>query len=98
MPTHLKRICSVIDQLPPNLNFEVSQGSELQFTEASGLSQGLGGLLSEQQPSAESTSLASQDDGDELASIIPQKVTPDTSVSQREKVATRKRPKRKHTT
>jgi hypothetical protein len=31
MPTHLKRICSVIDQLPPDLNFEVSQGSELQF-------------------------------------------------------------------
>lgn len=48
MPTHLKRICSAIDQLPPNLNFEVSEGSELQFTEASGLSQELGGLLSEQ--------------------------------------------------
>jgi hypothetical protein len=29
MPTHLKRICSVIDQLPPDVDFEVSQGSEL---------------------------------------------------------------------
>ena len=32
MPTHLKRMCSIIDQLPP-MDFEVSQGSELQFTE-----------------------------------------------------------------
>ncbi|KAK3174885.1 hypothetical protein OEA41_002131 [Lepraria neglecta] len=32
MPIHLKRICSVIDQLPP-VDFKVSQGSELQFTE-----------------------------------------------------------------
>ncbi|KAL8971905.1 MAG: hypothetical protein Q9197_003032 [Variospora fuerteventurae] len=98
MPTHLKRICSVIDKLPPNLNFEVPQRSELQSTEASGLSQGLGGLLSEQQSSAESALLASQDDSDELALIIPQRVTPDTSVSQREKGTARKRPKRKHTT
>jgi len=38
MPTHLKRICSVIDELPPDLDFEVSQQSELG---ESGLSQGL---------------------------------------------------------
>jgi hypothetical protein len=38
MPTHLKRICSVIDELPPNIDFEVSQESELG---ESGLSQGL---------------------------------------------------------
>ena len=25
MPTHIKRICSVIDKLPPNINFEVSK-------------------------------------------------------------------------
>ena len=29
MPAHLKRICSVIDDLPPDLDFEVSQESEL---------------------------------------------------------------------
>jgi hypothetical protein len=28
MPTHLKRICSVIDKLPLNIHFEVSQQSE----------------------------------------------------------------------
>jgi hypothetical protein len=38
MPTHLKRICSVIDDLPPDLDFEVSQQSE---PGESGLSQEL---------------------------------------------------------
>ncbi|KAM0127296.1 hypothetical protein ACHAP3_008864 [Botrytis cinerea] len=38
IPTHLKRICSVIDELPPDLNFEVSEQSE---PVESGLSQGL---------------------------------------------------------
>jgi hypothetical protein len=38
MPSHLKRICSVINGLPPDLNFEVSQQSEVV---ESGLSQGL---------------------------------------------------------
>ena len=94
MPTHLKRICSVIDQLPSDLNFEVSQGSELQFAEASGLSQELGGLLSEQS-NVESASQTSQEDS-ELAPIIPQTQTPDTSVSQGKEQAALKRPKRKH--
>lgn len=47
-PTHLKRICSAIEQLPPDTNFDVSQKSGLQFTEASGLSRELGSLLSEE--------------------------------------------------
>jgi hypothetical protein len=68
MLIYFKRICPVIDQLPPDLDFEVSQVSELQFTEASGLSQELGGLLSEQS-NVESASRASQDDS-ELASIV----------------------------
>ncbi|KAH7305398.1 hypothetical protein BKA65DRAFT_531196 [Rhexocercosporidium sp. MPI-PUGE-AT-0058] len=38
VPTHLKRICSVIEELPPDLDFEVSQQSE---PEGFGLSQGL---------------------------------------------------------
>ncbi|PVH70477.1 hypothetical protein DL98DRAFT_564149 [Cadophora sp. DSE1049] len=38
MPTHFKRICSVIDMLPPDLDFEVSEQSE---PRESGLSQGL---------------------------------------------------------
>ena len=95
MPTHLKRICSVIDQLPPDLNFEVSQGSELQFTETTGLSQELEDLLSGQY-NVESASQASPDDS-ELAPIVPQTVTPDTSVSHGKERAALKRPKRKHT-
>lgn len=95
MPTHLKRICSVIDQVPPDLNFEVSQGSELSFTEASGLSQEVGGLLLGQS-NVESASQTGQDDS-ELAPIIPQTVTPNTSVSQGKEPATLKNPKRKHT-
>lgn len=35
MPTHFERICSVVDQLPSDLDFELSQQSELQFPEES---------------------------------------------------------------
>lgn len=41
MPTHLKRICSIIDTLPLDPDFWVSQ-SELHFPEHSGLSQQFG--------------------------------------------------------
>jgi len=95
MPTHLKRICSVIDQLPPELDFEVFQGSELQYTEASGLSQEVGGLLLGQSNVA-SASQTGQDDS-ELAPVVPQTVTPDTSISQGKEQAALKKPKRKHT-
>ena len=40
MPMHLKRIYSVIDQIPPDVSFDVSQTTP-QFTETSGLSQQL---------------------------------------------------------
>ncbi|OJD18200.1 hypothetical protein AJ78_01758 [Emergomyces pasteurianus Ep9510] len=33
MPTHFKRICSAIDQIPPNVDFDVSQ-SELQYQQS----------------------------------------------------------------
>jgi len=95
MSTYLKRICSVIDQLLPDLNFEVSQGSKLQFAEASGLSQELGGLLSEQF-NVESALQTSQNDS-KLTSIIPQTVTPNTSVSQGKEQAAFRKPKRKYT-
>ena len=94
IPIHFKRICSAIDQLPVDLNFDVSPGSELQFAGASGLSQELGSLLSEQS-NVESASQTSQDNS-ELAPIVPQTDTPDTSVSQGKEQAALKRPKRKH--
>ena len=92
--THLKYICSVIDQLPLSLHLDVSQELELYFTEALGLSQHLGAILSEQFH-VESALRTSQDDSG-LVPIILQTVTPDTSVSQG-KEAKLKRPKRKHT-
>ncbi|KAI4109743.1 MAG: hypothetical protein LQ345_007062, partial [Seirophora villosa] len=95
MPIHLKRICSVIDQLPPNINFELSQGSELQCTEASMLSEEMGGLLSKESD-AGCASRSGQDDS-EQAPIIPPTVTPETSVSQGKEQAVHKRLKRKHT-
>lgn len=94
MPTHLKRICSAIDQLPLGLNFEVSQESERQVTEASGLSQELDRLLSKES-NIESTSRTSQDES-ELIPIVPQTLTPDASVSQGKKQANLKKRKRKH--
>lgn len=41
MPTHLARLCSVIDALPADLSFELSQQSELRYSEQTGLSQNL---------------------------------------------------------
>jgi len=41
MPMHFQRICSVIDDFPPQVKLDVPQRSELQFTEGSGLSQDL---------------------------------------------------------
>ena len=95
MPTHLKRLCSLIDQLPSDLNFEVSQESELRFSEASGLSQEMGGLLSGQSYSESASQLSREDS--ELVPIVPQTITPETSVSQEKGQSKLKKPKRKHT-
>ncbi|KAH8754803.1 hypothetical protein F5883DRAFT_390413, partial [Diaporthe sp. PMI_573] len=54
MPEHFKRLCSVIDQLPADLSFELSEQSELQFQD-SGLSQELQDYALSQ-PSADSVS------------------------------------------
>ena len=54
MPTHFKRICSVIDQLPANINFNVP---ELQSSEASRLSQFFDNQSLLQQSNPDMTSL-----------------------------------------
>ena len=36
MPAHFRRICSAIDAFPSDVNFDVSQQSELQFTIGAG--------------------------------------------------------------
>ena len=90
MPIHLKRICSVIDQLPPNLDFQVFQEPGVQSP------QDMGGLLS--QPSnVKSPSQISQADN-RLSPVIPQTDTPDTSVSRGEGQGATKRAKKKRAT
>jgi hypothetical protein len=86
MPTHFRRLCSAIDALPPDIHFELSEESELQFPLASGLSQGL-----ESHHLSESVAT----DDDDLRSLEPHGATPDTSVTQPSEQSTFKKPKKR---
>jgi hypothetical protein len=88
MPTHLKRICSVIDDLP--LDFKVSQQSE---AGESGLSQGLESHHLSDQTSHDATSLDEADS--QLNRVGSRDVTPDTSLSQRIDGKAFKKPKKR---
>jgi hypothetical protein len=90
MPTHLKRICSVIDELPPDLNFEVSQLSE---PGESGLSQGLESHHLSDQTSHDAASLEEADS--QSSRVDSRDVTPDTSMSQRIDGKAFKKPKKR---
>jgi hypothetical protein len=93
MPTHFKRICSVIDELPSDINFELSQQSELEFPEASGLSQELESHHLLQQSITDSTSLLEElDSQSSLGSS--QDMSSNTTPSQR---GTFKVPKKRRT-
>lgn len=76
MRSHFERLCSVIDTLPTNVSFEVSQQSELQFSDHTGLSQNLQnhGLAAPLSESASST----QDD-ERLSRLLESLDTPETS-------------------
>ena len=76
VPSHFKRICSVIDALPADVNFEVSRQSELHFSGRTGLSQDLasyGSLGSTTHPASRT-----QDDDGQLQRLDPLG-TPNTS-------------------
>lgn len=81
MPKHFERICSAVDQIPKDINFEVSQSSELRFSESTGFSQQM-----------ESSALA--ETKSQLEEL--QEITPDTSVS-KETENLFKRPKKRPT-
>ncbi|KAK3671375.1 hypothetical protein LTR37_021583, partial [Vermiconidia calcicola] len=82
MPTHFKRICSVIDQLPPDVNFEL--------TEASGLSQELNASKLAQ---SFASSQSSQELADNQSSVIDARnITLNTSANESGPF---KRPRRK---
>ncbi|KAK5310763.1 hypothetical protein LTR93_011949 [Exophiala xenobiotica] len=86
MPAHFKNLCSAIDAIPPNIHFELSEESDLQFPSSSGLSQGL-----ESHHLSESGATGD----DELSLLDPQEVTPETSVSKTSEQATFKKPKKR---
>ena len=68
MPKHFERICSAIDQLPSELDFDVPSLAEI------GLSQGLESHLSQRDDDTASMSK----EGDGQSSIANHRVTPDT--------------------
>lgn len=77
MPDHFKRICSAIDEIPPDISFDVSQEPELQFSQT-GLSQDL-----ESQCLSQSEGSASVAGHGSVSSVAnADDTTPDTSVSQ----------------
>jgi hypothetical protein len=86
MPVHFKRLCSVIDAIPPDIHFELSEESELQFPPSSGLSQGL-------ESHHLSESVATDDDA--LRLLDSQEVTPDTSITQESEQVNFKKPKKR---
>ncbi|TVY83402.1 hypothetical protein LSUE1_G002964 [Lachnellula suecica] len=90
MPTHLKRICSIIDELPPDLDFEVSQQSE---PGESGLSQGLESHHLSDQTCHDAASLGEADS--QSSRVESREVTPDTSLSQRIEGGAFKKPRKR---
>ncbi len=69
---HFENICSAINQLPSELNFEVPP-----LSEATGLSQDLGNLM---QSDASCASIPDEQ-GSQSSNVEQQAVTPDTSFS-----------------
>ena len=90
MPTHLKRICSVIEELSPDLDLEVSQQSE---PGESGLSQGLESHHLSDLSSHDAASLLEEADS-QSSRVGSRDITPDTSLSQRIDGKAVKKPKR----
>ncbi|KAF7942983.1 hypothetical protein EAE96_010931 [Botrytis aclada] len=88
MPMHLKRICSAIDDIPSDLNFEVSQQSE-----ESGLSQGLESRNILEQTSCNTISL--KEANDQSSCISSGHFTPDTLLSQEIEDAVLENPKKR---
>lgn len=98
MPSHLKRICSVIDDLPPDISFEVSQQSE---PPESGLSQALESHYLSDNSGHDTASLLDETRS-QSSRASSRDVTPDTSLSQRmgrrapKKLRKRARPEELH--
>ena len=93
MPTHFKRICSAIDALLPDLNFEVLQQSE---SGESGLSQGLESHHLSDQTSHDVASRAEAES--QSSSVGSRDITLDTSQSWRTEEGAFKKPRKRDRT
>jgi hypothetical protein len=93
MPMHFKRICLVIDELPNDINFEVSK---LLASEASGLSQVFEDHSLSQASLPDITSEAGNDRS-QLSLAGSHDITPDTSLSQGIQRGAFKKPKKRRT-
>jgi hypothetical protein len=91
MPTHLKRICSVINNLPLDPDFKVSEQSK---PGESKLSQGLESHHLSDQSSYDATSLL-EEANSQSSHVSSQEVTPNTSLSQRINRKAFKKPKKR---
>lgn len=91
MPTHLKRICSVINKLPPDFDFEVLEQSE---PGESGFSQGLESHHLSDQSSHDAASML-EDADSQLSRVDLRDVTPNTSLSQKIDGKAFKKPKKR---
>jgi hypothetical protein len=95
MSSHFKRVRSVIDELPSDVSFELSQQSELECPEASGHSQELESHHLSHESNAEPASLEEHDGQSSL--VGSQGMTSNTHPSQRTQRGTFNVPKKRRT-
>jgi hypothetical protein len=73
MPMHMQRICSAVDELPPEADFEVSQQSGLQFPED----------LGQDSQQSEVASISAFEEIDSQSGLIASRdITPNTSFTE----------------
>ena len=92
MPKHFKRICSAIDAFPSGVSFDLSQQSELNFSEQSGLSQDFGAHSLAQSSIGSSSAQAQADDQSTIFEAAD--ITPNTSMNEANDVRRSKRPRK----
>ena len=92
MPKHFKRICSAVDAFPPGVSFDISQQSELNFPEQSGLSQDFGAHSLAQSSIGSGSAQTQADDQSTVAEAA--EITPNTSMNEANDGGRFKRPRK----
>ena len=92
MPKHFERICSAVDAFPSDVSFDLSQQSELNFAEQSGLSQDFGAQSLAQSSIGSGSAQARADDQSTVAEAAD--ITPNTSMNEANDSGRFKRPRK----